>query len=402
MQYDEHFFEWIKLHALESPNNLRLKYHGHNDMDYDAAITQVECRQRFGSKLAKTLEANDRFIFPTVLAGEQSTSDALAEYHASLCIDGKNAVDLTSGLGIDVFHISKRACTVTAVELAHDRADALRYNADTINANNISIYEGDCNDFIDEAISQGQHYATAFIDPARRSDDGKRVFALNDCQPNVVDMLPRLSKLCDRLIIKASPMLDISHTASVLSKRPTTIAAIGVATECRELLIIIDFNKDIQTTAIEAVTITSSGISTYRISREREDATPLPDSNDAKIGDYICEPWPTVMKIGTIRCLANDYNLNIFHPNTRLYHTSTQPENFNGNAYKIIEILPYASKIIKRFSSRYPQLNIATRNFGMTADQLRAKLKVRDGGTLRLYGITTHDNSRILIICEPI
>ena len=63
--------------------------------------------------------------------------------------------------------------------------------------------------------------------------------------------------------------------------------------------------------------------------------------------------------------------------------------------------MPYASRIIKRFAARYPRINVATRNFGIGADALRAKLRVRDGGDLRLYGLTDANGEQILVVTEP-
>ena len=75
----EREFAWVEAHISDRPDALRLAVHGRSDgIDYEAAITQIECRRKFAAKLQQTLAAFPRFYFPSVLAGEQATSDLLA------------------------------------------------------------------------------------------------------------------------------------------------------------------------------------------------------------------------------------------------------------------------------------------------------------------------------------
>ncbi len=138
MVLDNVFWQWIEKHINDNPLTLRLKYSTAKDgFDYDAAITQIECRRRFGKKLAETLSDVPHFYFPNKLSGEQSTSDRLADYHAKL-IKGKSMMDLTAGLGIDVLHCARRCEKATAVERSQEVADALTYNARQARFDNIS------------------------------------------------------------------------------------------------------------------------------------------------------------------------------------------------------------------------------------------------------------------------
>ncbi len=84
---------------------------------------------------------------------------------------------------------------------------------------------------LDDAVEKGEHFGVIFIDPARRASDGSRVFALADCEPNIIEMLPKLKRVCELLIVKMSPMLDISHTVSELN--PFSVIALGTPTECK-------------------------------------------------------------------------------------------------------------------------------------------------------------------------
>lgn len=136
-------------------------------------ILQEECRQRASRKLAETLEACASFCFPTALSAEQCTSDALAEFHAGMIPEGSRVVDLTCGLAIDAFHIARRASEVTCMDIDPTVAAAAADNARALGLENVKALHADCLRWLEE--NKGQVFDVAFIDPARRADDGSRL-----------------------------------------------------------------------------------------------------------------------------------------------------------------------------------------------------------------------------------
>ncbi len=394
---DENFWRWVDSHISDDTAKLRLKYpKTTEELDYPLAITQIECRRRFGKKLSDTLSSAPHFLFPSKLSGEQSTSDALAAYHATLVIKGLDMVDMTSGLGIDALHCSRNCNIVTAIERNQDTARALEINVPLLSANNINVICGDSRDYLS---TMSGSTGTVFIDPARRNAEGGRVFALSDCEPDVTSLLPVLASRCRRTVIKMSPMLDISHTVSELNGC-SEIIAIGNATECKELLAVKDFSGDDNPTSpvIKAVTMLNDRIITFCHTQDEEHKASMPSCTEPVECGYIYEPYPSTMKAGAIKLIANRFNLDIFHPNTRLYHSSEIRIGFPGEIFKIEKIIEFASKNIKRLHREYPSLSVTTRNFGMTADALRNKLGVKDGGDKRLFGVTDSKGKRIMII----
>lgn len=398
------FYSWITEHARDDCSSLRLKCASKkNDaIDYAAAITQIECRRKFAGKFAKTFEEFPGFYFPSLLAGEQASSDLLAAYHASMVPDGATVVDFTAGLGIDAFHLARKSSSVTAIELDVDRAEALRYNAEGLHLENVEVVEGDCREFISGAIAEGKIFDVAFIDPARRDDAGHRIFALSDCRPNVVSMLPEISQISKRLIIKASPMLDISHSIESVGNHLRRAIAIGTPTDCKELLLDVDFTRNTDEPIVEAVVISGENILSYNYLRSNENSAPMPPVVEAVgQGEYVYEAYPEIMKTGVFRLLAADYCLGIVSANTKLFFSQSPVDSFPGHRYRIAAVFPFASKVIKRFKKEYPKVNVAVRNFGMSADVLRSRLGVSDGGNLRLYGFTDSKGNRVLALTEP-
>lgn len=396
---DNEFWDWVEAHINDDPIRLRLKYSASSDASvYDAAIRQIECRKRFGKKLSETLTAAPRFYFPTKLSGEQSTSDMLAAFHAELVIPDEPLIDLTTGLGIDVFHCSKVSSETTAVERSDELAQALQYNASELDCSNLSIICDDCRAVVSKAE---RGYATAFIDPARRSADGGRVFSISDCEPDVVAMLPELKKICRRLVMKMSPMLDINHTVATL-EGCSRIISLGNTTECKELIAVKDFDVTDEFPVIEGTTLNGDMRSEFKYTQADEDNAPTPRYALPCIGEYFYEPYPAVMKLGANKLLAHRFNLGAFHPNSRLYHSSRIEGDFPGEIFRIDAVLDFSSKILKRFKREYPQINVGARNFGMSAEELRKKLGVKDGGPKRIIGVTDSSNTKRMIVVSPL
>lgn len=388
------FFTWIEAHKADDTSKLRLKFGRERAFE----ILQIECRRKYAAKLADTLRHNPEFIFPTPLSGEQSTSDSLARLHAELLKPGYNVADLTAGLGIDAMAMAKRVGEsghVIAVERDETVADALRHNSTQIT--NLEVINSDCRTLLDVWAREGMHFDAVFIDPARRASDGGRVFALNQCEPDVVAMLPLLKSVADRLIVKASPMLDISHTLSLLPDA-TEVLVLGTTTECKELDIVCDFTKKTPVSPkIKAITIAQGVHNVYTFTRE-EEAEAKAEYGLPEVGGYVYDPYPAVMKAAPFKLLSRA-PLKALGPNTHLWCSAQLVDDFPGRSYIVEEILPYMSKHIKRYAARYPKISVTARNFDMTSDQLRAKLKVKDGPG-RLFAVTAYNGQKILISCN--
>lgn len=387
--------QWIAAHAADDVKTLWLKY----GRDREFEITQVECRRRFASKLAATLTRYPRWLFPSVLSGEQSTGDRLAAFHARLVPECARMADLTAGLGIDVLHCAAVASHVTAVEMDPDRADILRHNLAGAGVGNVDTVCADCRRWLEEY--NGPRLDMVFVDPARRSADGGRVFALSDCEPDVTAMLPQLRRVAHAVLVKMSPMLDIS---SVLESLPecVRIFALGTPAECKELVALVDFEHPAPSrdeVAIEAVTVAPDGIVEFRCTRGEElvaDAVygrPRP-------GDWLCEPYPSVMKVGAVRLVSERFGLQKLAPNTHVYFAPEHVAGFPGEQRRVVDVLPFASRVLKRFRREYPRIDVAVRNFGIGADALASRLGVKNGGGKRLMAVTDAGNEKLLIVLE--
>ena len=382
-------------------NKLRLKHHGDKEKLWE--ILQEECRFKTAKKLPETLK-NPDFVFPSLAVAEMATSDAVADVHVSMITEGESVLDMTCGLGIDAFHLARKASTVTTVEIDHESFEAALHNSATAANGNVTVVEADSIKWLEK---NNKKFDVIFIDPARRDSVGRH-FALKDCQPDVTAALPLLLSRCKRLIIKCSPMLSIDAAAKELGV-DCDVTIIGTAKECKEVVFILpgslsesdepeqNGNKtNTHTRTIKSVTIGHPDFE-YTSAADREAelefANPQP-------GGYLYEPYPSVMKGGGYRALAQRFGIGKPHPNTHLYYSPTVIENFPGERFRIADIIPSSKQAYRDFAKQYPKINVATRNFPLSAPELVKKLRVKEGGENMVFGTTVTNGDKVLVVTD--
>lgn len=385
-------WQWIDENTKSSPDKLRLANHGNPDRLF--AIDQIDARQRTAKKLNETLNACPRFIFDSTLAAQQSTSDLLAEFHASLIAPGSTLLDMTGGLGIDTIHFAKRAKSVTMIEINPERELCARHNFKVLGLTNVHSISGDSVEFLKQSSPNAFDYI--FIDPARRGQEGQRLFALAHCNPDVTVLLDKMLSVAPTVIIKASPMLDIAHTLNELP-HVKEIISLGTPTECKELLIICQGNYD-ASPGIKSVTLTEfkSIAYTVRTSTSADSHHYSAPQN----GDILYDPYPSFAKIKMNVELPD--GISKIAPNSNLYFAKELIPDFPGNPLKIIDIKPFNKKVIRELNKTFPEADISVRNFPISPKELQIRLKIKSGGKTRIFATTTASAEIILILCNSL
>ena len=374
----------------EDFNRLRLRHHGDPVMLEE--ILQRECRYKTASKLPETL-LNPDFRFPSLAVAEMSTSDAVADIHCSMIPDGCRVLDMTCGLGIDAFHFATKAREVTCIELDNKAYRTAVHNVRALGLTNVTVIEGDSIRYIENT---DKNFDLIFADPARRDSSGRH-FALRDCSPDLIPALPLILSRCSQLIIKASPMIDIKSAIAEIGHN-TDVCVIGTHKECKEVVFIIDAHTGVTDTPtakhINAITIDGTSFDF----NPAENIDPHSLFGSPQSGDYLYEPYPSVMKSGGMRFLSEQFNVAKLHPNTHLFTSSDCLDVFPGERFEIVEVIPFSKQAVKYVNQNYPTINVATRNFPLTAPQLAAKLKIKEGGDRMLFGCTDNTGSKLLVI----
>ncbi|MCM1349429.1 MAG: class I SAM-dependent methyltransferase [Firmicutes bacterium] len=375
---------------------LRMRYH--NDAAMAAVINQIDCRQHCSKKLGETLARAPRFYFPSRLSAEQSTSDSLARYHASLLPPQSSVLDMTCGLGIDAFHFASKSKRVVAYDINQATAAATQHNAKLLGLDNVTVICGDSVKALEGM--KDDDFDVIFIDPARRGDHGKRLFALADCEPDVTKLLPRMLEVAPRVMIKASPMLDISHTIAELENLET-VYAIGTTRECKELVISCRRGYT-AVPKIHATTILSDGdVSEFQFSGAEEKEA-VAEFTAPEPGQILLDPYPAVLKTGPFNLLAQRFGLHKVAPNSHLYFSNIDEKRFPGSRFAIDSVMSLNNKTAKIIAGMEDRFDVSTRNSPLTAEALIKKLKIKTGGERRLFATSLAGRQAIVIIASPL
>ena len=387
-QIDEAFFSFVRSHADEDPIKLRLKYKPERHSSIDLAITHLECvKKAKGKFIGDAGETIAPQVMLSPLSVEQASGLSTARLHVSLVKSGSKVLDMTCGMGIDTIAFATLGkCDVTTCEMEPFYAEVAEYNFGKYA--NIHVVKGDSVEYL-KGTTEG--YDVIFIDPARRDSNGGRVYNIHDCTPDLCDILPLLLKHAPRIIAKLSPMLDITQTIKDLS--PMEIYSVeGDGGECKEILAVIE---EVHGGETSIKVVHENGM--FCFTQSDENAASAVYGSPEK-GDVLYEPCAAAMKAAPFRLLSAKFGLKKLHPNTHLYFSEQSANGFPGKEYEIIDVINFSSSEIKSVAARYPKCNVATRNFILTPEQLTKKLKVKNGGDIKLFGVTLYDNTRKLVV----
>lgn len=398
----QRIFEFIEANAGEDLSKLRLRCASAADRELIFfAIDQIDARRRFSVKLSDFL-ANREFLFPTLLAGEQASHRAVARYNADVAHPEGKVLDMTAGLGIDAVSMARLGADVLAVDIEPLKMSVLEHNIKVSGINGVKAL---CADSLEFLRKSDEVFDVIFVDPARRSDTGSRVFAFRDCQPDIISAWPLIASHARRVAIKASPMVDL---AQVVEEIPDVkaIHVVSVKGECKELLIVCARSESVQPLLedadikIVAVDLADDGkeLSRFEFDWSRRSERPSILEDKEISGKYLCIPGSGVMKTGAWGVLAESFTgMKMLSPNTHLFLSTTLPERFPGRVLKIEKIL--SGKDLKKLKGE--RRNVVSRNYPLTAAQLAKKSGIKEGGTDYLVGCRlTPAEHPLLLACQ--
>ncbi len=366
------------------------------DMQY--ALTQISGWQAAGSKIPLWADT-DGIVYPQHLSMEQCTSQHIAQYKASIVEQfiGKDfkMADLTGGFGVDCFFISRNASQTLYNEMSSELCAIVSENYKVLGRSSIQVRCSDAATLL--STLPDDSLDLIYLDPARRDGAGRKLVSISDCQPDVKALQDSLLKAAKYVMVKLSPMLDISRALTELSN-VSRILIIGLEGECKELVFMLERGYTHEP-VIEAVDINADGTPEMTVSSAKSDenALPLPIAAPEQLlpGTYISEPSAPYMKSALFRTIAAATGTSLLHSDTHLYWSKTQPEHFPGRIFRLQGIIPFDKKSLSALSKT--QANLSVRNFPETAPQLQQKLKLRDGGSRYLIATTLADGKRILL-----
>jgi hypothetical protein len=353
-------------------------------------VEQIEAKNKCNSKLPTWFNTQGVY-YPNKLNIEQASSEITAKYKSTL-VRGNSLIDLTGGYGVDAYYFSKQFKQVTHCEVDANLSKIVTHNFEILEANNINSVSGNGIDYLKASKA---NFDCIYIDPSRRHDSKGKVFYLKDCLPDVTRHLDLLLEHSNTILVKASPMLDISIGLSEL-KWVKEIHIVAIENDVKELLFLIEVNFEGHI-AMKTINIGNSGNQLFEFETSEEK---LAQPNYHLPKNYLYEPNSAIMKSGAFNYLSKFFNISKLHKHSHLY-TSESLLEFPGRRFNIVEVIPYSKKeITKKFSKS--KANITTRNFPESVAQLRSKYKINEGGDLYLFFTTNANNEKIVIVSSQL
>lgn len=403
--------EFVSEHISDNIAKLILNKHKWPEIDMETAVNCIESRRKLKGKVQEWYD-NQYLIFPLKLSAEQCSSSATGHYKSSLAaeIAGKTdwkIADLTGGLGVDSWFFSKRAAKVLYNEMQTTLCNAARHNFKALNAENIHVSNHKAekgtiaellNSFIPDII---------YMDPARRGEGGRKVFLLEECTPDVLTLKEEIFSLCRHILIKLSPMADISMICERLGRRCREVHIVSSEGECKELLIWMDREWD------DAYSVTTVEIRdnsndyqrfTFSVSEESEAVADIVETPFVTTGLWLFEPGKALMKSGAFNLISTRFSIGKLGRSTHYYiideAEKVQSLKSYGKVYKILRSTPLDKRTIKAAAADFPKAEVTARNIPMDTETLRRKLSISSGDSIHIFGLRSDTTGNILMITK--
>ncbi len=381
--------KFIIEHLEDDIHTIILKKSPFKEISSRELAEQIDSKKRCEIKLPLWFRT-EGIYYPPKLSIEQASSEIAAKYKAEF-IEGGKTIDLTGGFGVDSYYFALKSDSVTHCELNNELSNISKFNSIILGIKNINYLNINGIEYLRESK---ERFNTIYIDPSRRVES-KKVFQLKDCEPNIIDHLPLLKEYSKCLIIKLATLLDI-QSAILELKNISEIHVISIKNECKELLIIIRSN-DMSDDPKITCSLLNEVIHKYsfRLSEEKKHVL-LSFSEPLK---FIYEPDAALLKAGCFKLISRDFEIEKLHLHTHFYTSNELKNNFPGRKFKVKKVWTYG-----KFSKahKFIKANIICRNFGLSPEELKKKLKIKDGGEEYLLFCTGFKNQLLVINCERI
>ena len=394
MNWTPELRDFIQEHMNDDTAELLLAARKYLGIDVPFAVEQIEARRRLKGKLPEWY-GNADLIMAGRVPAEQCSSEQTARYKRSI-IEGQSLCDMTGGMGVDFWYMSEGMERAIYTERSEWLCEVAKHNFQMLQTLRPE-YVIRCGDGRKLPIPSVD---VIYLDPARRAGDGSRVYAMEECEPNIVEWQDELLAHVQMVLVKLSPMVDLTDVLRKL-KGVTEVHVVAVKNECKEVLVkqayaLGDF-PHAECVTMHCVDFVGEKVIHY--------ITKFPDEMDVLVSaggvkHYLYEPDVTLMKAQAFGSLCHRFNVRQLEIGTHLMTSDEFIPDFPGRIFEVEEKIPFSSKVLKGLKKAISQANIATRNFVLTADELRKKTGIKDGGEVYLFGAKVKDVGQMLLKCR--
>lgn len=388
---------FIHRHEGTDVRELALHTKPSDQLDLPFALDQIAGRTKARTKLPQWAQHED-VIYPPHLAMEQCSSQFTAAYKANLaqrllspmhCQSSTSLLDMTGGFGVDFSYMAPMFDEATYVERQEHLCEIARHNMRALGINNAHII---CDNGV-HVLNESSQYTMIYLDPARRDAHGARTYAIADCTPNVLELRKTLLTQSTLVMIKLSPMLDWRKTVADLNGAVHEVHIVSTNNECKELLLVL--RQEMCDNPIITCVNDDDDVVSFHMN-DNFDGALAPCTS----WHYLYEPNASIMKAGCFSYLEHLYTVHQISVNSHLFVSERPIEHFPGRSFVIERMGTMNKRIRKTLCADISRANIAVRNFPLSVAQLRAKLKIADGGDTYVFATTAANGNHMLIVTK--
>ena len=358
------------------------------EIDWKEIINQIVSKNKSKSKLT-TWFTTEGIYFPPSISIEQTSSEITAKYKTDL-LSGKSIIDLTGGFGVDCYYFSKKFEKVVHCEKNVELSEIVKHNYKKLKVDNIECKAQNSTEVLTDSDT---NFDWIYIDPSRRSDIKGKVFLLKDCLPNVPANLDLYFSKSKNILIKTAPILDITAGINELN-HIKSIHIIAIENEVKELLWILekDYSSKIEITSVN-IQKEKTDSNSFVFGQNTPTTFDLPNM-------FLYEPNAPLLKSGCSDNLSKTLNVDKLHPHSHLF-TNLKLIEFPGRRFMIEAVIPFKKDELKKHIEG-KKMNITTRNFPLTVEEIRKKYKIAEGGNVYTFFTTNINDEKIVLICNKI
>ena len=391
MQISSETLRFIEENARADVRSLALQAKKYPQVDMAMAVVQIAGRQIAEAKVPSWYHT-EGLLYPKHLSMEQCSSEATAIYKAGL-VEGESFADLTGGFGIDCSFLSRKFKQADYVERQTELCGLAKHNFPLLGLS-IGVHNEDGVEY----LKQMQPVDCLFLDPARRDGHGGKTVAIADCEPDVSALEDLLVEKAKKVMVKLSPMLDLSLALKHL-KYVREVHIVSVNNECKELLLILQKESASSDITIHCEHIlNASDHQSFSFTQEQERTSDCPLATE--VGAYLYEPNASILKAGAYRSLTQTYACKKLHASSHLYTSEQFIADFPGRRFRVEAVSGFGKKELKEFLQGMEKANLTIRNFPSSVADLRKRLKLKEGGEDYVFATTLADESKVMIKCR--
>ncbi|MEY4931611.1 MAG: hypothetical protein RI909_2335 [Bacteroidota bacterium] len=387
---------YLIAHEYDDERALVLKQKEVDGIPSSLIASQLSGRRKAKAKLP-TWYKTKGMVYPPSVNLEQCSSEATAAFKVSVItsmISPKRImVDLTGGFGVDAFFFSNAFDSVHYTEPNTELFEITKHNHHQLGASNITHHCLSAEAFVQQAKVA---FDLVYIDPSRRDEHARKVHKLADCTPDITALQSVLLQKSRFILLKASPLLDIQQGLREM-QHVKKVFVVSVNNKCKELLFLAEQGFDGEP-LIEAIDLFENGgvRSSFLFSLADEKKA------EASIGEpdhYLYEPNASVLKSGAFKLIAEKFGLTKLDVNTHLYTSAEIIASFPGKVFRIECLNPDSAQLKTILPDS--KVNIVSRNYPLTPDEIKKKLRLRDGGFVYLIGFSS-SRKKHLALCSRV